>query len=508
VRLQSLAGNGGMIMMTRSTIWGDLEKKVPRGNLIHDETVMSTYVLPGGKAPLGVVKIQDVDMLMSTVRWARINKRPLLPVSSKPPHYHASLGMMENEVIVDFSDLKKVTNINRRNRVAIFEAGVTFDELVPLAYEYGLRVMLPLMPRRGKSALAAYLDREPVIYPKYQWDISDPLLCLEAVYGTGDLFRTGSAAGPGTIEDQWNAGEFQKGPMGPGQQDWMRLIQGAQGGIALATWCSAKCEVLPKMEKLFLAGADSIGPLVEAAYRQFFRKLTDIHFMVDRNALTNLLAKNSDERKRAMKELSPWNMIYSVSGIQHFPEERMRYLAREAEKELKNQGVRLKSPPLMAEDEVLMMLRGLHPGNGDDPYWRDRPLGAHRSVYFQTTMDRAGHYITMFDDLARDAGIQYERTGRYLQPQVGGRCCHLEFIVSADPKDIAGLNGVHGFCQQVAGPLIEGGAFFSRPHGQWAKPAMNRAKTSRAIFLKIKDIFDPDHILAPGRLMLGGDSNG
>ena len=392
--------------------------------------------------------------------------------------------------------------------MTIFEAGVTFDELVPLAYEKGLRIMLPLMPRRGKSALAAFLDREPVIYPRYQWDISDPLLCLEAVYGTGDLFRTGSAAGPGTIENQWNAGEFQKGPMGPGQQDWMKLIQGAQGGIALATWCSAKCEALPRMEKLFLAGADSIEPLVEAAYRQFFRKLTDIHFIVDRNAMATLLAKNSDERENVMKELSPWNMVYSVSGIEYFPEERLRYLAREAEKELKNQGVRLKSPPLMSEDEVLMMLRGAGSDNRDDPYWKDRPLGVHRSVYFQTTMDRAGHYITIFNDLAQEAGIAHTRISRYLQPQVGGRCCHLEFIVSAGPKDTADLKEIHDFCQQVAAPLIEAGAFFSRPHGQWAKPAMNRAKTSRVIFQKIKDIFDPDHILAPGRLMLGGDSNG
>jgi FAD/FMN-containing dehydrogenase len=499
---------GGETTMTQTTVWGDLESKVPSGSLMNDETLRNAYALPGNKPPLGVAKIENVDMLISLVKWAREKKCPLLPVSSKAPHYHASLGMVADAVIADFSDLRKVTNINRRNRVAIFEAGVTFDELVPLAFEQGLRVMLPLMPRQGKSALAAYLDREPVIYPSFQWDISDPLLCLEAVYGTGDPFRTGSAAGPGTIEDQWNAGEFQKGPMGPGQQDWMKLIQGAQGGIALATWCSAKCEVLPKMEKLFLAGADSIEPLVEAAYRQFFRKLTDIHFMVDRNAMATLLTKNSDESENIMKELSPWNMVYSVSGVEYFPEERLRYLAREAEKELKNQGVQLKSPPLMSGDEVLKMLRGADSQNRDDPYWKDRPLGAHRSVYFQTTMDRAGHYITMFNDLAQEAGIAHKRISRYLQPQVGGRCCHLEFIVSADPKDAGDLEKVHGFCQQVAVPLIESGAFFSRPHGQWAKPAMNRAKTSRVIFQKIKDIFDPDHILAPGRLMLGGDLYG
>jgi FAD/FMN-containing dehydrogenase len=33
---------------------------------------------------------------------------------------------------------------------------------------------------------------------------------------------------------------------------------------------------------------------------------------------------------------------------------------------------------------------------------------------------------------------------------------------------------------------------------------MEHARSSRWVFRKIKDIFDPDDILAPGRLALGG----
>ena len=49
------------------------------------------------------------------------------------------------------------------------------------------------------------LEREPVTMPKYQWDISDPLACTQVFFGTGDEFRTGQAAGPGTIKEQWKA---------------------------------------------------------------------------------------------------------------------------------------------------------------------------------------------------------------------------------------------------------------------------------------------------------------
>jgi FAD/FMN-containing dehydrogenase len=402
--------------------------------------------------------------------------------------------------MVDLSGMKRVIQVNRRNRVTLVEAGVTFEELVPVAHRSGLRPLLPLMPRRGKSMLASYLDREPTIYPKYQWDFADPLLCIELVYGTGDLFRTGSAAGPGTIEEQWRSKEFQKSPLGPGQGDWVKLVQGAQGGIGIATWCSAKCEVLPRRERLFVAGSERIEPLVEASYRQLHRKLTDIHLLLDRRALASLVAKTPDDLERAAAAGSAWNLVYSVSGIEHFPEEREAYLAREAEKEVRARGARLVDPPLVSEAELLGAL--LHPDGSC--HWRNRARGAHRAVYFLTTMDRAGHFDALFDGLAKRHGIDDERVLRYLQPLIGGRACHLEYVVGADPADPVDLQKVDAFCAQAARPLIEAGAFFSRPHGAWAEPAMEHARSSLWIYRKIKDIFDPDHILAPGRLTLGG----
>jgi hypothetical protein len=505
--------------MSDAAVWDGLGKALLSERVSDAPSDRLSYALPGRPAPEGVIRITDAEMLVAVIKWAREHRKPLVPVSSSAPHYRASLKMPEGAVVVDLSGMKRVIAINRRNRVALFEAGLTFEELVPWVRRNGLRMMLPLMPRRGKSVLAAYLDREPVIYPRHQWDLADPLLCLEVVYGTGDLFRTGSAAGPGKIEEQWLAGEFQKNPMGPGQNDWMRIIQGAQGGIALATWCSAKCEVLPSMEKLLLAGSHRLEPLIETSYRLLYRKLTDIHFMVDRNALANLIAGNPADRERAARDAEAWTLVCSVTGIKHFAEERMGYLARECEKELKRQDASLTSPPLISEEEMLEMLLSPNPpaakGNGTPatgvsppPNWKDRSRGAHRSVFFQTTMDKVPGFVDRFDDMARTAGIRTDRISRYMQPQLGGRCCHVEFVVSTDPKDQADLENVHGFCQQAAGPLIDAGAFFSRPHGDWAEAAMKRAETSVGIYRKMKDIFDPDHILAPGRLTLGGDSHG
>jgi FAD/FMN-containing dehydrogenase len=472
--------------------------------LCRDEAIRRPYAVPGGSAPEVVVKVRDAEMLAATVRWARVHRRPLVPASSAAPHRRACQNVPEDAWILDLSGMSRVLKIDRRNRVALFEPGVSFEELSRLVRRQGLRLMTPLLPRPGKSALAAYLDREPSIQPRYQWDLADPLLCIEVIYGTGDLLRTGSAGGPGRLEQQWEAGELQKGPMGPGQHDWMRLVQGAQGGLGLATWCSAKCEVLPQVQRLHVAGADRLEPLVEASYRQFHGKLTDIHFLVDRESLASIVATNAHERERALREAAPWSLVYSVSGIEHFPEERADYLAREARREVEAQAARLRAPPLLREEELLRRLTEL---DAASVFWKDRARGAHDSVYFQTTLHRAGALFARFDELARGEGIEAERVGRYLQPQLGGRCCHVELIVAADAEDAADVALVRGFCERAAAPLIEAGAFFSRPHGAWAEPAMAAAHSSRWIFEEIKQIFDPDHILAPGRLTLGGPAH-
>jgi FAD/FMN-containing dehydrogenase len=264
------------------------------------------------------------------------------------------------------------------------------------------------------------------------------------------------------------------------------------------------------VQKLALAGAASLEPLVEASYRQFHGKLTDIHFLVDRAALASVLARDRTEREQVLREAAPWNLIYTVSGIEHFPEERASYFARAARREVELQGARLQTPPLLGEDQLLELLIDpeAQTRRFAGTHWRDRARGTHGSVYFQTTMDRAGPLIRRFDEIAREAGIQDARISRYLQPQLGGRCCHLELIVAADGTDPHDVETVRGFCARAAAPLIEAGAFFSRPHGAWAEPAMRAAGSSRWIFEEMKKIFDPDGILAPGRLALAGDVGG
>jgi FAD/FMN-containing dehydrogenase len=312
------------------------------------------------------------------------------------------------------------------------------------------------------------------------------------VYGTGDLFAPDRRR-TRNIEEQWRSKDFQKSPLGPGQGDWVKLVQGAQGGIGIATWCSARCEVLPRRERLLVAGADRIEPLVEASYRALHRRLTDIHFLVDRRALASLVARTPEDLERALRRPAH-GIRLSVSGSSTYPRAkpiwrgRRRRCGRERDSRLRRS----------FRNELLGAL--LHP----TARFIEGSRAAAPPVYFLSTMDRAGRFDEVFDELAERSGIERGRVSRYLQPLIGGRACHLEYVVAADPSEPADLEKVDGFCAQAARPLIEAGAFFSRPHGAWSEPAMEHARSSLWVFRKIKDIFDPDHISGTRSARAGG----
>ena len=149
--------------------------------------------------PEYVVKPINADELHHLVIWANETLTPLVPVSSGSPHFRGdSVPNVEGSVVVDLSDMKKILRIDRRNRVVMIEPGVTFNELCSALEKEGLRLNVPLLPHSRKSVIGSVLEREPVIMPKYHWDIVDPLACTEVIFGSGDLYRTGSATGPGS----------------------------------------------------------------------------------------------------------------------------------------------------------------------------------------------------------------------------------------------------------------------------------------------------------------------
>jgi FAD/FMN-containing dehydrogenase len=446
-----------------------------------------------------VVKPTNADDIQKIVNLANETNTPLVPVSSGPPHFRGdTVPSIGGAMIVDLSSMKEIMLVDRARRVAMVEPGVTFDELIPAVNKEGLRLNMPLLPRKSKTIVGSMLEREPVVMPGYHWDISDPLACLEVIFGTGDFFRTGQAAGPGTIEEQWAAGGVQKAPYGPGTASWHRLIQGAQGTMGIVTWASLRCELLPKLEEPFVVGSSNLDRLLELTHWLIRLRLVNECFILNNTNLAAIFTKKWPKDYQNLKDALPrWTLFYTVAGYEYFPEERVSSHI----KGLTDITQRLGMEPVKAAGGVSAneILKAVQQPSGE-PYWKLRYKGACQDIFFLTIYDKLEVQIGVMNALAEKAGYPSSDIGVYLQPIVHGTSCHCEFNLFYDPGNPSELNRVKELSTSAINNLMSKGAFFSRPYGESARTIINRDAATVTLLNKLKKIFDPNNIMNPGKV--------
>ncbi len=479
-----------------------LVKVIGTRNICYEKAVLDEYSrdmsFVNTIKPLCVVKPASADDVHQIVKLANETQTPLVPVSSGPPHFRGdTVPGIGGAVIVDLSGMKKIINVDRPRRVAMVEAGVTFGELIPMAVKEGIRLNMPLLPRQTKAVVGSLLEREPVVMPKYQWDVMDPLACLGVIFGTGDEFRTGQAAGPGTIEEQWAVGGVQKAPYGPGIASWQRLIQGSQGTMGIVTWASMRCEILPSLEEPFVVSSD-LGSLLEMASWLIRLRMVNECFILNNTNLAAIMAKKWPGDYRNLKDALPaWTLFYNVAGYEFYPEERVSSNIKDITDITQRLGVEaLKAVGGISANELLKMIQ--QPSG--EPYWKLRHKGACEDIFFLTINSKLGGQIGVMNDLVEKAGYPASDMGIYLQPVVQGTGCHCEFNLFYDPHNQTEINRVKTLSATAVKGLLNRGAFFSRPYGGSSRMVFNRDAASVAVLNKLKKIFDPNHIMNPGKL--------
>ena len=446
-----------------------------------------------GKPPKYIVWPSKTKQIEKIIKLVNILRFSLIPVSSSSSvRYHGDiLPQRDNSVIVDLSKMNKILSIDRKNRVIMVEPGVVFGDLLPILRKKGLKLVHPLLPRYGKSILTSALERAPTTIPRYQWDSSDPLLCTEVIFGTGDLFRTGTAAGPGTLKQQRKSGQAQINPMGPTQFSPFRLLQGAQGSLGIVTWSTLKLEINPSLQQIFHIQSDNLEELLKFQYMLLKHRLCDELLILNNLNLACLVKTHNDEINNLAKSLKEWNLIYVISGKGVLPEDRLNYLKRDIEdikEELKVNNIEEKTP--IDQAEILNFLNN----STTDP-WRLRFKGGFQDIFFLSSFDKIPEFISLAKNLVpHDLGI-------YVQAINQGTSYHCEFDMYYNPNDIKEIENIKNKLIEISNELMDIGAFFNRPYGLWAKEVYKRHEESTQIALrKVKKIFDPDNILNPGVL--------
>jgi FAD/FMN-containing dehydrogenase len=449
--------------------------------------------------PSLVVRPENVDQVQEIVKWANSTHTSLVPVSSGPPHFHGdTVPGVPGAIIVDLSGMKKIISIDRRNRIAIIEPGVTYSELQPALARKGMLLSPPLLPRANKSVITSLLEREPRLNCRLQWSSLDPLRCLEIVWGDGNILWTGDAGMDACdLEKQWAAEKRQVQPAGPGQTDFYRFLSAAQGSMGVATWASLRCEVLPSRHRLFFVPAGKLDDLIDFTYRILKFRYADELFIMNNTNLACILGDNPENIKALKDIIAPWSVIVGIAGREELPDERVEFQEKDISEIAEQFGLEL-MPAISGVRGEDLLRKILQPSR--EPYWKLGYKGGCQDIFFITTLDRTPEFTNVMYSLAEDSGDPVSNIGVYIQPRHQGVNCHCEFSLpytTSDAGDVSRVRALYGKASEL---LMDKGAFFTRPYGIWADMVFPRDTQSTTLLKNIKKIFDPNGVMNPGKL--------
>jgi FAD/FMN-containing dehydrogenase len=455
------------------------------------------YLLPSMRPSL-LVRPKSVDEVQKIVLWANETLTPLVPVSSGGPHFRGdTLPTASESVIVDLCEMKRILRIDRRNRLALIEPGVTYGQLQPELQKEGLRMIMPLLPRGNKSVIASLLEREPVMSPSYQWNLLEPLRSLEIVWGNGDKFYSGSGTFRGERDEDWQQGLVPLQGPGPGQLDFYKFVSAAQGSMGIVTWASVKCEVYPQVRKLFLVPAERLEDVIDFTYRLLRFRFGDELFVVNNACLACILAHDADGIASLKDTLPPWTVVVGVMGGHILPRERVQAQEDDIRDIARQFGLKLvPAIPGCRGGDLLELI--LNPSI--EPYWKLRYKGGSQEVFFLTTLDRTPGYVATMHAAANEGQYPAPDIGVYLQPVHQGVGCHCEFILPFNRDSQAEILRTGALFRDASHRLFNQKAFFSRPYGIWADMVYNADARTMIVTQKVKGIFDPNHVMNPGKL--------
>jgi FAD/FMN-containing dehydrogenase len=449
--------------------------------------------------PKAVVRPASEGEVQALVVWANQTGTPLVPVSSGAPHFYGdTVPSVPGAIMVDMSRMNKIIKVDRRNRIAVIEPGVTYGQLQPALAKEGLTIVQPLYPRVNKSVVASLLERQPTLMPRYNYALPEPLRNCGVVWGDGQRFFTGESGNSVLdMEAQWDAGRRLFDPKGPAQTDFFRLLTGAQGTLGIVTWASVRLQLIPEVKKTLFVSASTLDDLVDLSYRLTRLRVGDELLIVNAAYLATLVATTPAEVAALREALPAWVMIVGVGGRELRAAERVAVSEQDIATEVAIRGLRLQTAvPGVATSRIEAVLDGV----ASDPHWKLRAKGGVADIFFHTTLENAPRYLATMLDTASAHKYPAQEVGVYLQPQHQGMAYHCEFSLPYAPENKADAAKARALYSDASMRLIAEGAYFSRPHGEWAGPVYNRDAAARDTLRVVKKILDPNNILNPSKL--------
>jgi FAD/FMN-containing dehydrogenase len=487
--------------MDHNDLFTRLQKRIPTGTLSVDPDELKRSAAYGllqqGNPPLCILRPGNTAELGAIIQYANETGLSLAVCSSTGEHRKGGITNQGEHILIDLSHWKKIDLIDRRNRVCRVEPGVTYSELAAALAAHGMTLPMPLAPRDGKSVLAAVMDREPGTWANKQWDSGDPVCSTEFFFGSGERFRTGAAGGPGSIEQQRQAGGAQKHSAGPSQTDFHRVVQGSQGTMGILNWVTLRTEIMPTVQEAYLIGAERLDDLLDTFYAVQRGLLGEQSFILNRTAVALLMSEgNAQSFEEIESSLPAFICLQNIAGFERLPQERLAYHKQDIQRIAQQANLVLKSHigNLCAEE---LLDKATHICGETD--WRNTLHGGCLSIFFQSTLNRMPALLEVFLQTAAEFGIQEQEIGVYIQPMVQNHACHMELMIPFEPGSAGKIARLRQLERQATARLMESGAFFSRPYGTAAELVWAQNPGNTRLVRLIKGIFDPHQVLQRGK---------
>ena len=475
-------------------IMEELRDKIGSEKVLNEETLLEYFSsddsLQSSKLPDLIITPQTITDIQETLAIANKYKIDIIPSSSTEKYYGATLPK-NGGIIVDLRKMNRILEIDPDERYVRIEAGVTYEQLQAELKKHGLRVMVPLGFPSSASAVSTYIERVPLLSgPKIL--LSEGWQCIlniQMVLPNGMIVNTGSAS--------WCNDRPSFLPTGPvSGPDLSRVISGSQGTLGIVTDLVIKAKYFPQIKKCVFIPFETFNDIIDLIYQiQHFDKGREFLGICQKN-LAMILADDGDDIESLRKQLPSWMIVI---GLEADSEEKYQIdLA-----DLQDFGAQFQTEcNYNNKDLGELFLEEFEVPNRLNNFRKYRGKCLHIPFYVNL------NEIPAFNQRAEDICQKYEYPivdlYGYFMPIEQAHTCYYDFNVYYDPDNELEKSRMQELFLELSENVIEHGGVIDRPYGPWAQMIFSRNRAYYDFWRKIKAMLDPNEIMNPSQLKLGG----
>ena len=435
-----------------------LKSMIGHENVSSGSHAAKKFTRAGQQAPNMVVASPSCDEeVQRIVNLAREKRTPIITANDR---YLLPEDLDKEGVLLDFSRMNRIEQIDARNLMAHVQRGVTWEQLNAELKGQGVKAGAPVAANSGSVAECHAARMVSKAASKF-WDY--PLSNLRLVMANGRIHRTGTHGFSKDPSDGRNDG-------GPNLSNW---FFGSDDILGIMTRASILLWPVCEARTCLVYGFDDSDELLRALKELPRTELGREYLGMNSVSLKNVLHGKAED-------YPPWVLVVGFEG-------RAKHVAHNIDRVEKHLQAYKCRPEQALADKMTEQL--------DQP-WME---AGESHTGFYALFEKLGNLDAEIVRAASTAGMHEEQTSKIYTAYDHGRCVYAVYDWLSDgqeqvvPVDALNLT------------LADLGAFFDRPHGELGRKVYTSIPNHLKLLKRIKSFLDPDNIMNPDRILRDGD---